>query len=82
MLYRIRLYGFDPVEIEAGSASAAKYACWRKAEDAGFFAGKGGFKRFLERAHVQRIGGEPKEGDFSDDGRRVFDGRKWVSAQS
>lgn len=54
--YRIKLDGFDEFEIEARNAGAAKYAVWRNAEEAGYFAERGGFKRFLHRVYVQRIG--------------------------
>lgn len=71
-LWSVRVDGlsmgiYDPV-VEAKSSSAARYAAFKAARDAGYFAGRDGFWRFvisssvrkadmMERIHAPRIGG-------------------------
>lgn len=54
--YSIHLDGFEPHTRVARSASAAKYADWKTASEVGYFAGRDGFKRYLEQCYVLHLG--------------------------
>jgi hypothetical protein len=46
-IYCVCCDGFGEIEIQAGTAGAAKYEVFRRARDAGFFRGPHAFRDFL-----------------------------------
>ena len=45
--WNVDVYGFDTVVVPALTAGAAKYAVWRAASEAGYYAGRDGFGEML-----------------------------------
>lgn len=54
--YLICLDGFDSHERVAASASKARYADFRAAQDAGYFTGRHGFREYLARVYTLHLG--------------------------
>lgn len=47
--YVVRCYDYGEFRVEAKSPSGAKYKVFLQGRDAGYFGGRDGFRRFLDR---------------------------------
>jgi hypothetical protein len=53
--FRVRCDGFGDVEVQAATASGAKYQVFKRAREAGYFADpRSAFRDFLSRGWVAR----------------------------
>lgn len=56
--WKVRLYGYDTVEVEAPTIGAARYHQFKLFREAGYFQGRWGFLEFLTRVRAWEVEGE------------------------
>ncbi|WKA31624.1 hypothetical protein [Bradyrhizobium roseum] len=52
--YVVRCDSLGEIELQAGTAAAAKYQAFKRAREAGYFQHRGGFRDFLGRGWIVR----------------------------
>lgn len=60
--FSVRVHGFEDHLVTARNAHAARYASWKAAREAGFFAQRRGFVEFMRVSHVYRLSSLPAAG--------------------